>query len=125
MSNELPDYYGVLDVASTATKQEISRAYRALMRRHHPDLEGGTVSGGDGGLLRIMEAFAVLRDPKTRAEYDRALSISRVPRAQIDRGGPREVPVRKVHTPQPPLLRVSPVLWERGPLPGRGRIPDD
>jgi DnaJ family protein C protein 7 len=125
MSNELPDYYGVLDVARTATKQEISRAYRALMRRHHPDLEGGTVGGGDGGLLRIMEAFAVLRDPKTRAEYDRALSISRVPRPHIDRGGPREVPVRKVHTPQPPLLRVSPVLWERGPLPGRGRIPDD
>jgi DnaJ family protein C protein 7 len=125
MSNELPDYYGVLDVASTATKQEISRAYRALMRRHHPDLEGGTVGGGDGGLLRIMEAFAVLRDPKTRAEYDRALSISRVQRPHIDRGGPREVPVRKVHTPQPPLLRVSPVLWERGPLPGRGRIPDD
>jgi DnaJ family protein C protein 7 len=125
MSNELPDYYGVLDLARTATKQEISRAYRALMRRHHPDLEGGTVGGGDGGLLRIMEAFAVLRDPKTRAEYDRALSISRVPRPHIDRGGPREVPVRKVHTPQPPLLRVSPVLWERGPLPGRGRIPDD
>ena len=114
MSNQLPDYYGILNVAPTATKQEISRAYRALMRLHHPDLEGGTEDGrGDGGLLRIMEAFTVLRDAKTRAAYDRALSVPR-----INRAGPRDVPVRRVHPSEPPLLRVSPVFWERGPRAG-------
>ena len=139
MNDQLPDYYGVLNVARTATRQEIARAYRALMRQHHPDLEGGTAgsnktagsnegaggvgsmagvgtdSGGNSGLLRIMEAFAVLRDAKSRAAYDRALSVP-----HISSGGPREVPVRRVKTPQPPLLRVSPVLWERGPWPGAG-----
>lgn len=143
MNNELPDYYGVLNVARTATTQEISRAYRALMRLHHPDLEGtskeegrreegrggggargvadgGTNSSADGRLLGIMEAFAVLRDAKTRAEYDRALSVPPINPPRINRGGARDVPVRRVRTAQPPLLRVTPVLWERGPWPGTG-----
>lgn len=126
MINQLPDYYAVLNVARTATRQEISRAYRALMRLHHPDLEGRSADGGpdsagpdaaldNNGLLGIMEAFSVLSDPTTRAAYDRALSVSRP-----DGGGPRDVPVRRMHTPQPPLLRVTPVLWERGPWPGTG-----
>lgn len=127
MINQSPDYYEVLNVARTATRQEISRAYRALMRLHHPDLEGRSSSAGpdngpetaagpdNNGLLGIMEAFAVLSDAKTRAEYDRALSDSRP-----GGGGPHEVPVRRIHSPQPPLLRVTPVLWERGPWPGTG-----
>ncbi|CAN7522977.1 J domain-containing protein [Arthrobacter sp. LjRoot14] len=128
MTNQLPDYYEVLNVARTATRQEISRAYRALMRLHHPDLEGRSAAAAgpdsDGpdsasldnnGLLGIMEAFSVLSDPTTRADYDRALSVSR-PAG----GGPREVPVRRTCNPQPPLLRVTPVLWERGPWPGTG-----
>ena len=132
MTNQLPDYYGALNVARTATRQEISRAYRALMRLHHPDLRdrsgnpdwssegaGGPDGIANSGLLGIMEAFAVLSDAKTRAEYDRALSVTHINR-DFNRGGPREVPVRRVHTPQPPLLRVTPVLWERGPWPGTG-----
>lgn len=132
MTNQLPDYYGVLNVARTATRQQISRAYRALMRLHHPDLRdrsgnpdwssegaGGSDGIANSGLLGIMEAFAVLSDAKTRAEYDRALSVTHINR-DFNRGGPREVPVRRVHTPQPPLLRVTPVLWERGPWPGTG-----
>ncbi|ABK04822.1 DnaJ family protein C protein 7 [Arthrobacter sp. PvP102] len=128
MINQSPDYYDVLNVARTATRQEISRAYRALMRLHHPDLEGRSSSAGpdtgggpknggadNNGLLGIMEAFAVLSDAKTRAEYDRTLSVSRP-----GGGEPREVPVRRTYTPQPPLLRVTPVLWERGPWPGTG-----
>lgn len=124
MRNQQPDYYAVLNVARTATRQEIARAYRALMRLHHPDVDvgssspaaqDGTDSGGAGSLLGIMEAFAVLRDPESRAEYDKTLSapITR-------RSGPREVPVRRVQREQPPLLRVTPVRWERGPWAGAG-----
>ena len=127
MSNQAPDYYEVLKVDRTATRREIARAYRALMRLHHPDVDGGgsvpagrgTGNGGqadaDSGLLDIMEAFAVLGDPKTRAAYDRTMSVPTTRRC-----GPIEVPVRRVHAQQPPLLRVSPVLWERGPKAGSG-----
>ena len=127
MSNQPPDYYEVLKVDRTATRREIARAYRALMRLHHPDVDGGgsvpvdrgTGNGGKAdagsGLLDIMEAFAVLRDPKTRAAYDRTMSVP-----STRRSGPIEVPVHRVHAQQPPLLRVSPVVWERGPKAGSG-----
>jgi DnaJ family protein C protein 7 len=61
-----------------------------------------------------MEVFSVLGDPRTRAEYDKKLSAS-----TARRSGRKEVPVRRVHA-QPPLLRVTPVLWERGPWAGGG-----
>jgi len=133
MSNHPPDYYAILKVGRTATGQEIARAYRALMRVHHPDVERGTSEEGTSRLLGIMEAFAVLRDPKTRAEYDRTLPpVQPAPSTQRQataRQGParqdparqdpaRQVPVRHVQPKQPPLLRVTPVRWERGP--GRG-----
>jgi DnaJ-class molecular chaperone len=115
MSNQPPDYYQVLKVGRTATRQEIAHAYRALMRLYHPDVDdggSGTSHRGSTGLLEIMEAFSVLGDPRTRAEYDKRLSAS-----AARPSGPKEVPVRRVHA-QPPLLRVTPVLWERGPWAG-------
>jgi len=102
---------------------DIARMQLDLDDRLVQDLELDETKIPDGiansGLLGIMEAFAVLSDAKTRAEYDRALSVPHINR-DLNRGGPREVPVRRVHTPQPPLLRVTPVLWERGPWPGTG-----
>ena len=32
-----PDLYAILEVPPSATQAEISHAYRALLRRHHPD----------------------------------------------------------------------------------------
>ena len=31
-------YYALLHVSPEASRQEIGRAFRALMRRHHPDI---------------------------------------------------------------------------------------
>lgn len=118
MSNQPPDFYEVLKVGRTATRQEIARAYRALMRIHHPDVDdggSGTAGAGNSGLLEIMEAFAVLRDPRTRAAYNKKLSP---PTARPS--GLQEVPVRRVRAQQSPLLRVTPVLWERSPRAGAG-----
>lgn len=69
-------YYALLHVSPEASRQEIGRAFRALMRRHHPDmhrpdirqLETGPPNGSDASA--ILNAFAVLRDARTRAEYD-------------------------------------------------------
>lgn len=121
---EVPDYYAILGVGRDAGRQEISRAYRALMRRHHPDLDGGRAYGdtetvGDTvaatgsswqgeELLRIMQAFNVLRDPVRRADYDRKLAPA----------APTIIPVRKVRShggPSGPAIRATPVRWESGP----------
>ncbi|MFD5276196.1 J domain-containing protein [Pseudarthrobacter sp. NPDC058362] len=103
-----PDHYAVLGVRRDAGAQEISRAYRALMRSHHPDMDHGPVPEDE--LLRIMQAFNVLRDPQRRAAYDRQLAA---PEGTA-------IPVRKAQ-PRPdagssgPVLRVTPVRWESGP----------
>ena len=111
-----PDYYAALRVKPTATQREISHAYRALMRTHHPDVDAGATGDRavqDGELLRIMQAFAVLRDPARRAAYDRSRNGTRAPG-----GAPTVVPVRKVSSRSVPAgntIRITPVRWESGP----------
>jgi DnaJ-class molecular chaperone len=130
-----PDHYAALQVDPSASQQEIARAYRALMRNLHPDVEGGSLGGATAGqsgearnnearnhearntdLLRIMQAFAVLRDPGRRAAYDQSRAGPQaVSRPQA---GPQIIPVRHVRSQdsQPgPTIRITPVRWESGP----------
>jgi len=87
-----PDLYAVLQVAPDASSGDIRRAYRALLRSHHPDLNpdgggpvprdtevdaeaGGETGGETGGEERttaaILHAYMVLGDAERRADYDR------------------------------------------------------
>lgn len=88
------DHYEVLGVSPTSEDVVIRAAYRALMRRYHPDKDPGAELSGRA--LEINAAYAVLGDPGRRARYDgslaaagmikpnagprRALAISAVPR---------------------------------------------
>jgi hypothetical protein len=78
------DLYARLEVPVNATVEAIEVAWRALLKRHHPD-----VAGADGLELakRINVARDWLSDPDLRARYDR----ERHPRAHGRRAGsPRE-----------------------------------
>jgi DnaJ-class molecular chaperone len=119
--DSFPDYYAALRVEPAATQQEIARAYRTLMRTHHPDVDGGGAVDGtavdreakDNELLMIMQAFSVLRDPARRAAYDRS-----IPGRKESRAASHNVPVRKVHSQAEPsahTIRITPVRWESGP----------
>lgn len=110
MTSPSPDYYAVLHVSRGASQQEIARAYRALIRRHHPDVAGGEAVPAE--LQLVMEAFAVLRDPKRRAAYDREAPGSAA--ASESARKPHSIPVHVVRHREPPL-RVTPVRWESGP----------
>lgn len=108
-------YYAALQVAPDASQQEISRAFRALIRQRHPDT-GNSASGDE--VRSVLEAFAVLRDPRSRAAYDKGQGHGKgqgQPERQDAAGpGPRDIPVRHIRHREP-LLRVTPVRWERGP----------
>jgi DnaJ-class molecular chaperone len=129
-----PDHYRTLGVQRTATQREIVGAYRKFLRTHHPDMDSAVTDRSE--LLRIMEAFAVLRNPAKRAAYDRELArhasgahATKSPPQETPapaRAKPsgqntaQEVPVRVVHR-DTPLFRISPVRWERGPWTGNRR----
>jgi len=60
--------YDVLNVSPGAPPAAIEAAYRALMKKHHPDQAG---PGSGDRAAEINAAFSVLRDPERRASYDR------------------------------------------------------
>ena len=69
MSVEYKDYYKILDVPKTATQEEISKAYKKLARKHHPDLNQGDKKSEER-FKEISEANEVLKDPEKRKMYD-------------------------------------------------------
>src|SRR5687768_11738859 len=63
---DVPRYYRILQVLPEADPEVVAAAYRALARKHHPDMEGG-----DARLMReVNEAWEVLQNPTIRAAYN-------------------------------------------------------
>jgi hypothetical protein len=63
--------YDVLNVSPGATPAAVDSAYRALMKKHHPDRAGAAAPQAGSHAAEINAAFSILRDPARRAEYDR------------------------------------------------------
>ncbi|MES2903902.1 MAG: J domain-containing protein [Pseudomonadota bacterium] len=96
------DHYATLRVSPDADGGVIRAAYRGLMRRYHPD-----VNGSDSAVARakaINEAYACLRDPERRALYDR----DRVSDRATD-----SAPARRRGAPYPPPPASPPpdMVW--------------
>ena len=60
------DYYKILGVNKSATKDEIKKAFYKLAHQHHPDKNGGD----DKKFKEVNEAYQVLSDDKKRTHYD-------------------------------------------------------
>jgi molecular chaperone DnaJ len=65
---ETQDLYGVLGIASTASTDDIKKAYRKLARELHPDVNGDPEAGER--FKRVTAAYEVLSDPAKRRQYD-------------------------------------------------------
>lgn len=63
------DYYEVLGVSRTVTKEELKKQYRNLARQYHPDVNDEPDAGER--FKEIGEAYEVLSDDDKRAAYDR------------------------------------------------------
>ena len=64
------DYYEVLEVARTASDEEIKKAYRKLAMKYHPDRNAGN-KASEERFKEISEAYEILSDADKRRQYDR------------------------------------------------------
>ena len=69
MAVEYKDYYKLLGVSKTATKDEISKAFKKLARKYHPDFNQGDKEA-ESKFKDINEAYEVLKDEEKRKLYD-------------------------------------------------------
>jgi len=62
------DYYEILGISKDAKKEEIKKAYRKLVKKHHPDVN--KEQGSDEKFKEIQQAYEILSDESKRKAYD-------------------------------------------------------
>jgi molecular chaperone DnaJ len=66
-------YYEILGVAKDASDAEIKKAYRAKAKEFHPDKS--KAEDAEAKFKEVGEAYAALKDPIKRAQYDQYGSV--------------------------------------------------
>jgi curved DNA-binding protein CbpA len=101
------DLYARLELSIDASPEAIEVAWRALLKRHHPDVAGAGVDA-DERSKRINVAHDWLSNPELRSRYDRERhpGIGRPARRGVPPPPPsRRGPTGSAARPSPPLRR--------------------
>lgn len=69
MAETKRDYYEVLGVEKSADDATIKKAYRALAKKYHPDMNPGDAEA-EKKFKEASEAYAILSDTEKRKQYD-------------------------------------------------------
>lgn len=70
-------WYEILQVTERASPEVIQMAYKALVKKYHPDVNKGFVEEANEMLKAINEAYDVLSDAEKRKQYDEFLREQR------------------------------------------------
>jgi len=69
------NYYLILGVDPKASLKEIKKAYKNKCKTHHPDVTTNS-KNTTKEIQKINEAYAVLKDPVKKNEYDKKMNTS-------------------------------------------------
>ena len=67
-------YYQILGVSSTASLAEITAAKNRLAKEYHPDVNMRKGIDTTALMQEVLEAYQILSDETTRADYDRRIA---------------------------------------------------
>lgn len=70
MTRNKRSYYETLGVDRSVSADELKRAYRRLAKQYHPDRNADDPKAEDR-FKELQQAYAILKDPAKRSEYDR------------------------------------------------------
>lgn len=70
--------YDLLEVSPKASREVIEKAYRILVKRHHPDFHKPEDKTKEEEILkRINNAYEILSDEEERKKYDNRIGLSK------------------------------------------------
>ena len=69
MAEQKRDYYEVLGVEKNADDAALKKAYRALAKKYHPDMNPGDKEA-EAKFKEAQEAYAVLSDAEKRKQFE-------------------------------------------------------
>ena len=72
LSEDIPDYYEILQIQTTASQNEIKNQFRKLAKKWHPDRKQS--DDAEEKMAQINTAYEVLSDPNRRKMYDQHFS---------------------------------------------------
>lgn len=94
----MTDLYEILGLTPSASGDEIKTAFRRLARQRHPDSDPQNPRAEED-FKQLSQAYDILSDPKTRAQYDRGdigpghgRGAARQPRPSTRPGAERKAP---------------------------------
>lgn len=73
------NHYNTLGVDKTASEEELKKAYIALSKKYHPDLQNEQdLDMAVENFIKIQKAYDILGDTNLRKEYDKQYSSSKL-----------------------------------------------
>jgi len=99
---EEKQYYRILGIPRDANLKDIKKAYQALSKKYSPGKNPGNEDWAEKRKLDVVEAYDILSNPETRAQYDEKSKIQVITPAPIINIKNSTLPVR------PARRRVAP-----------------
>lgn len=81
----MKNYYEILEVDKNASDEIIKVAYKALVKKYHPDLKEGIAKiNAEDKIKQINEAYDILSNPEKKYEYDQNLINESISKKQYE-----------------------------------------